>query len=69
VTHDGDQRLAEHVGNAVLKEDRYGPRIVKEAKGSPRKIDLAVCAVGALSEAQRLGGQPVIVPRFISFDD
>jgi phage terminase large subunit-like protein len=49
VTHDGDGRLAQHVRNAVLKEDRHGPRIVKEAKGSPRKIDLAVCAVGALS--------------------
>jgi hypothetical protein len=47
VTHDGDGRLAQHVRNAVLKEDRHGPRIVKEAKGSPRKIDLAVCAVGA----------------------
>ncbi len=68
VTHDGDPRLALHVGNAVVKEDRHGPRIVKEAKGSPRKIDLAVCAVGALSEAKRLAGVPVVVPRFIPFD-
>jgi phage terminase large subunit-like protein len=58
VTHDGDPRLAEHIANAVLKEDRYGPRIVKEAKSSNRKIDLAVCAVGALSEAKRLGAAP-----------
>lgn len=69
LTHDGDERLAAHVGNAVLKEDAHGPRIVKEAKGSPRKIDLAVCAVGALSEAQRLASVPVVVPRFISLDD
>jgi phage terminase large subunit-like protein len=69
VTHDGDPRLAQHIGNAVLKEDRHGPRIVKEAKGSPRKIDLAVCAVGALAEARRLASVPVVVPRFISFDD
>jgi phage terminase large subunit-like protein len=53
VTHDGDPRLASHVANAVLREDRHGPRIVKEAKSSPRKIDLAVCAVGALAEARR----------------
>ena len=58
VTHDGDPRLAQHIANAVLKEDRYGSRIVKETKGSIRKIDLAVCAVGALSEAKRLGAVP-----------
>ena len=69
LTHDGDARLANHIANAVLKEDRFGPRIIKEARGSPRKIDLAVCAVGALAEAQRLGSVPVVVPRFISFDD
>ena len=69
VTHDGDARLASHISNAVLKEDRHGPRIIKEAKGSPRKIDLAVCAVGALAEASRLGAVPSVTPRFISFDD
>lgn len=58
ITHDGDSRLAEHIANAVLKEDRHGPRIVKESKTSDRKIDLAVCAVGALSEARRLGVRP-----------
>lgn len=55
ITHDGDERLAQHIANAVLKEDRYGSRIVKESKSSTRKIDLAVCAVGALAEALRLG--------------
>lgn len=54
ITHDGDARLTDHIANAVLKEDRHGPRIVKEAKTSQRKIDLAVCAVGALTEARRL---------------
>ncbi len=58
VTHDGDPRLAAHIGHAVLKEDHRGPRIVKEAKSSRRKIDLAVCAVGALSEAKRLAATP-----------
>lgn len=58
VTHDGDPRLASHISNAVLKEDRFGPRIIKESKTSQRKIDLAVCAVGALSEARKLAAAP-----------
>jgi phage terminase large subunit-like protein len=52
ITHDGDPRLASHLANAVLKSDRYGDRIVKESKSSPRKIDLAVCAVGAHDRAR-----------------
>ena len=52
LSHDGDPRLANHLGNAVVKSDRYGDRIVKESKSSPRKIDLAVCAVGAHDRAR-----------------
>jgi len=51
IEHDGDPRLASHIANAVIKDDRHGPRIVKESKTSKRKIDLAVCAVGALDRA------------------
>lgn len=51
LSHDGDPRLARHVGNAVLKIDHIGPRIVKDHKDSPRKIDLAVCAVIAHDRA------------------
>ena len=58
ITHDGDPRLAQHIANAVLKEDRHGPRIVKEAEGSQRKIDLAVCGVGALQMAKQFGRRP-----------
>jgi phage terminase large subunit-like protein len=58
MTHDGDPRLAAHIANAALKEDRHGPRIVKETKSSLRKIDLAVCAVGAHAEARRLAVVP-----------
>ena len=65
VTHDGDPRLQSHVANAVLKEDRHGPRIVKEAKSSQRKIDLAVCAVGALAEARRLAAEVSPTVEFI----
>jgi len=53
IHHDGDPRLASHIANAMLKEDHRGPRIVKEAKSSLRKIDLAVCAVGAFDLARR----------------
>jgi phage terminase large subunit-like protein len=55
LTHDGNPELAAHIANAVLKEDRHGPRIIKEAKSSTRMIDLAVAAVGAYAEARRLG--------------
>lgn len=54
LTHDGDPRLARHIENARLKIDARGGRIVKESKGSMRKIDLAVCAVIAYDTALRL---------------
>lgn len=69
VSHDGDQRLARHIGNAVTKSDAHGTRIVKESKTSARKIDLAVAAVIAHNRALALAtNPPVVVPRFISFD-
>lgn len=51
VTHDGSPLLSRHLSNAVVKIDRLGPRIVKEHRGSPRKIDAAVAAVIALDRA------------------
>ena len=51
LTHSGDPRLERHVRNAQVKVDRLGPRITKDAKSSPRKIDLAVCAVMAHDRA------------------
>lgn len=47
VTHDGDSRLARHVLNARRRPNRYGVRISKEGRESEKKIDLAVCAIGA----------------------
>jgi phage terminase large subunit-like protein len=52
LTHDGDPRLARHISNCVLKADTRGSRIVKDAKSSARKIDLAVCAVMAFERAR-----------------
>lgn len=52
VTHSGDPRLAEHIGNAVVSESERGVRLDKTRKNSTRKIDLAACAVMAHSRAQ-----------------
>lgn len=46
-THDGDSRVARHIGNARNHPNRWGVSISKETKDSPRKIDAAVCVIGA----------------------
>lgn len=45
LTHSGNASLARHVGNAVIKATPQGWRVQKETPNSPRKIDLAVCAI------------------------
>lgn len=49
--HDGDERLARHLANAILKETSDGAYITKDGRNSPRKIDLAVAAVVAYDRA------------------
>lgn len=51
VTHSGNPDLARHIGNAVIRRTTHGGHLQKDAKGSPRKIDLAVAAVMALDRA------------------
>ena len=51
LTHDGNHILARHLYNAVLKIDVKGPRITKEHRSSPRKIDAAVAAIIATDRA------------------
>jgi len=51
VTHDGDPELASHVAHAIAKATAAGDVIYKDARNSPRKIDLAVCAIGAHARA------------------
>lgn len=46
-THDGNIMLARHVENARRRLNRYGVSIGKESKDSRKKIDLAVCVIGA----------------------
>lgn len=45
IAHNGDPRLLRHVANCTTKEDRFGPRIVKESSTSRRKIDAAVASL------------------------
>jgi phage terminase large subunit-like protein len=51
LTHDGDARLARHLGNAIVKPTAHGDVITKPDPDSPAKIDLAVAAVVAYSRA------------------
>jgi len=46
-SHDGDMRLRQHVRNARRRPNDYGVSLGKEHRESARKVDLAVCAVGA----------------------
>jgi phage terminase large subunit-like protein len=52
LTHNKNATLTRHLDNAVIKVDRFGPRIVKEHRGSPRKIDAGVCAIIAYDRAR-----------------
>lgn len=46
-THDGDRRVERHVINARRRPYRDAIGIGKESRDSPRKIDAAVCVIGA----------------------
>lgn len=58
LSHSGDPRLTRHIYNLKIKTDQSGPRPVKEHKDSPRRVDLAICAVGAFDRATHLAGTP-----------
>lgn len=45
--HDGHPELARHIKNAKRFPTRFGVSLMKDGPESPRKIDLAVAAVGA----------------------
>ncbi len=47
VSHDGHQALRTHLRNARRRPNRHGVSLAKEHRESSRKIDLAVCLVGA----------------------
>lgn len=58
LTHDGDPRLQRHVLNARRRPNKYGVSISKEGRESPKKIDLAVCAIGARMVRRMLLASP-----------
>lgn len=57
VTHSGNADLALHAAHAVVKEDSRGTRISKPSPKSPKRIDLAVCAVMAHARATALASR------------
>lgn len=57
-THDGDSRVARHVGNARRRPNRWGVSIGKESPASRRKIDAAVCVIGARMVRRRVLAAP-----------
>ena len=63
LVHDGNPILARHLSNAVTKIDNLGPRIVKDSRNSPRKIDAAVAMVLAVDRALT-GAKLEPVPEF-----
>jgi phage terminase large subunit-like protein len=63
ITHNGDPQLARHIGNAQLRTDNRGSRLAKEAKGSKRRIDLAVSSVMALERASWWQSQGGTLPQ------
>jgi len=68
LTHDNNPLLTRHLANAVVKIDRLGPRIVKEHRSSPRKIDAAVASIIAFDRATVSRQEPEqVLPGFFSF--
>ena len=51
LTHDGDRRLEAHVSHCTPKMTSSGVVVVKPSEHSPAKIDLAIAAIIAVSEA------------------
>lgn len=54
LTHDGHKVLRSHVANARRRTNAWGITIGKEHRESARKIDLAVCMIGARMLRRRL---------------
>jgi len=63
IVHDGNGTIIRHLQNAVVKNDNIGPRIVKESRNSPRKIDAAVALTIAVDRAT-VGRIEEVVPQF-----
>lgn len=61
-THDSNSALSQHVANAVVSEKQGRVSIKKESPKSSRKIDAAVCMVGARMLYRIVKGDPNYEP-------
>jgi phage terminase large subunit-like protein len=59
--------LARHVDNSRIKIDRFGPRLTKEGRSSPRKIDCAVALCMALDRARYYAAEAAKPARSVGF--
>lgn len=66
MTHDGDERLAAHLGNTVAKSTPMGDLVSKDKRGSSRKIDGAVAAIVAHDRAAHYRANPPKRRRVVS---
>jgi phage terminase large subunit-like protein len=62
VSHDHNPTLTRHLDNCVIKTDRLGPRVTKEHRNSPRKIDCAVAAIIAFDRATLVRESEPVAP-------
>jgi hypothetical protein len=66
-THDGDSRVGRHMINCRRHPNRWGLSVAKESRDSPKKIDAAVCVIGARMVRRLLlahrAAQPARKPR------
>ncbi|MBB2992363.1 phage terminase large subunit-like protein [Mycolicibacterium iranicum] len=67
LTHDGDPRLASHVAHCVARPTTQGDVIVKDKRGSPRKVDAAIAAIVAFDRRAFHVNKPVKKYRVASF--
>ena len=68
-THDSNSALSQHVANAVVSEKQGRVHIKKESPKSSRKIDAAVCMVGARMLYRIVKGDPNYEPNHNPADD
>lgn len=65
-THDGDALVHRHVTNARRRPNRWGVSVGKEARGSARKVDAAVCVIGVRMVRRLLLASPEWAARDVS---
>ena len=58
LTHDGNETLARHVANLVLKIDRFGERPTRDRTQPRSFIDAGIAAIVAFDRASALAGTP-----------